>query len=127
MSKDQLIQFVQAIRCHWLDKISAKADFGNQNMQDEEMSLGWKEADDLFRALVGRAHVRINSPKKAEMDKEEEEEPEEEGNPEEEGPEVKRRRKLEEGEPRKKMRQGNGVGQGDGIYPHNWDAPWALF
>ncbi|KAL3068361.1 hypothetical protein niasHT_030652 [Heterodera trifolii] len=71
---DSSLWELKAIQWHWHDKVSAKANFVNSNVQDEETSLGWLTADEMFEAILERANTVLatsNGRKGAKFDEEE--------------------------------------------------------
>lgn len=95
----------------------------NSKAQDDEMSLDWTDSDELFKAIFGKAQIRLGKPKKdgEEMEDNAEEETTEEEEDIEgmEGPEWKTRKYEKE----------KGAGQSeekesDQLYTFGVNSPW---
>lgn len=54
-------KFLKAIQCHWHHKTATKANFINSQVQDEENSLGWKNADEHFDEICKRSKEKLES------------------------------------------------------------------
>ncbi|KAI1720221.1 CBF/Mak21 family domain-containing protein [Ditylenchus destructor] len=52
---------IRSIQQHWYDKVARRAQFVDQHIQDREMPIEWKSADEIFDSVLSKSKKKLEA------------------------------------------------------------------